>query len=395
MKVKDVFNSKIYPFSAGLRRIVQISKLRNRLTHGKGIFFSPLCFASQNIRPLRGQIYCFLALIIFLSISSPASSQEGKDSSGYTVAVLQFAPQDDSMKNAAQAIGSLVQVYLTAAPDIIPVERADIDKALEEVELNLSGNVNPDQAGKIGQITGAQILVAGRVFAVENQMFAVAKVISTETSRVFGSVVSDTLRGDQKKMAADLSAKVIEILNERRDVLLPKPVVADNWLRDMRDLLSGRELPSVSIRIGERSLSSDLPNPTASTVLQQLLLNLGATVIDPLSSTGRAEIELTGEAVSEFGMRKGNLVSSKARIELRAIETKSGKILAAASEPAVGVDLGAEYAGKKAIDTAAIAAAKKILPVLINCCSVKKSAQSEAAEPKKDLEKKAGTEKGK
>lgn len=331
------------------------------------------------MKAVKRVLLCAVLSIVLIEAVALAETK----SQGYTLAVLQFAPQDDSLKNQAAAISSLVQVSLTAAPDVIPVERADINNALEEVELNLSGNVNPDQAIKIGQLTGAQVIVVGRVFAVEGQLFAVAKVISTETSRVFGAVVNDTLRADINKMALTLSEKIMEILATKGDFMLPQVKGADTWVRDMKDLLTGRELPTVSVRVGERSMSSDIPAPSASTTIQSVLLELGASTIDPLNATSRAEIEFTGEAFSEFGLRKGNLVSSKGRIELRAVESSTGKVLAASSESAVAVDLGAEFSGKKAVEAATRQAMRKVLPVLINCCSKKLPANEGKTEPAK------------
>ena len=45
------------------------------------------------------------------------------------------------------------------------VEREDINKLLDEGELNLSGLANPAQVNQIGQLTGAKILVTGSVLA--------------------------------------------------------------------------------------------------------------------------------------------------------------------------------------------------------------------------------------
>ena len=61
-----------------------------------------------------------------------------------------------------------------------------MDKILSEQELGASGLVSADTAAKIGSLTGAQVLVTGRLFAVGNQYMVVAKIISTETSRVYG-----------------------------------------------------------------------------------------------------------------------------------------------------------------------------------------------------------------
>ena len=78
---------------------------------------------------------------------------------------------------------------LSAEPNLILVERAELDKALGEQELGLSGTVTPESAAKIGQLTGAKVLVTGRVFKTDTELFIVAKIIGTETSRVYGELV--------------------------------------------------------------------------------------------------------------------------------------------------------------------------------------------------------------
>ncbi len=74
------------------------------------------------------------------------------------------------------------------------MERADIEKILGEHELGLSGTVSADSAAKIGQLTGAKVLVTGRVFKAEGELFIVAKIIGTETSRVYGELVKTAIR---------------------------------------------------------------------------------------------------------------------------------------------------------------------------------------------------------
>ena len=44
------------------------------------------------------------------------------------------------------------------------VERAELEKILGEQELGLSGTVSADTAAKVGNLTGAKVLVTGRVF---------------------------------------------------------------------------------------------------------------------------------------------------------------------------------------------------------------------------------------
>ena len=53
--------------------------------------------------------------------------------------------------------------------------------------LTLTNLVKPEEATKVGQLTGAKIIATGSVVQVEKKLYLTAKVIGTETSRVVGA----------------------------------------------------------------------------------------------------------------------------------------------------------------------------------------------------------------
>jgi hypothetical protein len=63
----------------------------------------------------------------------------------------------------------------------------ELDKALGEQELGLSGAIAPAAAAKVGQLTGAKVLVTGRVMQAGSETLVVAKLIGTDTGRVFAA----------------------------------------------------------------------------------------------------------------------------------------------------------------------------------------------------------------
>ena len=75
---------------------------------------------------------------------------------------------------------------------------------------------------------------------------------------------------------------------------------------------------------------------------------------------------LTGEAFSEFGIRKGDLVSSKGSVELKAIHRQAGRVLLVSREVSVAVDIAPETAGKAALARSAAKLAEQLVPVLAN-----------------------------
>ena len=86
------------------------------------------------------------------------------------------------MRGVGTKVGDLLLARLATDPRIHLVDREDLLKLLEEQELSLSGLVRPDEAVRIGQLTGAKLIVTGSVFQVDQTLYLIAKVIGTETS---------------------------------------------------------------------------------------------------------------------------------------------------------------------------------------------------------------------
>ena len=72
-----------------------------------------------------------------------------------------------------------------------------------------------------------------------------------------------------------------------------------------------------------------------------------------------------GEAFSAYGLRKGNLISCKARIELKAHAKGTGKVLAADRQTSVAVDIAEQTAAKTALQNVAGEVAERLLPKLV------------------------------
>src|SRR6516225_2086390 len=125
-----------------------------------------------------------------------------------TVAVFDFQSTDESVRDLGPKVATLINANLSAEPQIITVERTELEKVLGEHELGLSGTVSPDSAAKVGQLTGAKVLVTGRVFKIDKETFIVAKIIGTETSRVFGEMVKGTAASAITDLSNDLAKKI-------------------------------------------------------------------------------------------------------------------------------------------------------------------------------------------
>src|SRR5690242_11806527 len=201
-----------------------------------------------------------------------------------TVAVFDFDSKDDAVRDLGPKVATLVNANLSADPNLIMVERADLEKALGEQELGLSGTVNSESAAKVGQLTGAKVLVTGRVFKADAQTIIVAKVIGTETSRVYGEMVQggpDTKITDlsaalAKKIAADVAAKA--------DTLTAKVKTREELIAKIKKTLADKKLPVVEVKIDEHHYGPYIIDPAAQTEFSVILEKCGFKLADENST---------------------------------------------------------------------------------------------------------------
>jgi hypothetical protein len=304
-------------------------------------------------------------LLVATSMNLVRAEQAATPATGYTVAILPFAADDDTFGELGADLQTLMTAQISGNPAVILVERAELDQALSEVELSISGTVDPTSAAEIGYITGAQILVTGRAFAVQKELVVAAKIIGVETTRVIGATSSMPLRGSVVQLSAELSDKVNSLLSERGSSLIAKKEKKEDVVARLLPQLAGRDLPSVSIDIPEVSLTQNVPDPAAQTEMEYILQRLGFRIIDVEASNELADVEVGGEAFSEFGLRKGNLVSTKARVEIKVIDRASSEVLLVDRETAVAVDLSPEIAGKNALARAGAVLAEHLVEAII------------------------------
>lgn len=244
------------------------------------------------------------------------------------------------------------------------------------------------QAAKVGQLAGAKILVVGRAFIIDEEMVIVAKVIATETGIVKAEVVKGALAEKLGTIADKISKRVHKVISEeglsmiaRADVVSP-----EDRLEFLKLKMKGKQLPKVSVSIVERHFGGVSIDPAAETEVIYYLKKAGFTVLsqkgDVLADWAKeyfknADVEipqkiekvdvlLIGEAFSEFALRRGNLVSCKARVELRAIDRRTGRILAIERGTSAAVDLSEQIAGKKALQEVAATIAYRIIPEMVD-----------------------------
>lgn len=281
-----------------------------------------------------------------------------------SAAVLNFQTSDAALASKGSETALLLSTYLSAAPNLMMVERQELDKALGEQELGMSGTVSPETAAQVGKLTGAKVLISGRLFGVGGKFFLVAKIMSTETSRVYGETVNFQDMGALDKAIEELAPKIQTLIEKRADTLLAKVEDPAARLDRLKKLVAGKKLPSVSVVIPEQHITRPVIDPAAQTEMLKVLQDIGFEIVDP--QTGKqADVAITGEAFSEAAGRRGNFISCRARVEIKAIKREGGKLLLADRQNDVSVDTAESVGSKVALQNAALKLVDRIIPKLI------------------------------
>jgi hypothetical protein len=281
-----------------------------------------------------------------------------------SVAIFDFQSTDESIKELGPKISTLLNAHLSTKENLILVERAELDKALGEQELGLSGTVSTDTAAKVGHLIGAKVLVTGKVLKIDKDLMLVAKVIGTETSRVYGETVKAPAAGAIDQIATQLAGKIFTTITTKTETLVAKVPAREDRVESIKASLKEAKRPSVSVKLPERHFGAPVIDPAAETELSMILQQSGFEIVDEKSAK-KADVEITGEAFSAYALRRGNLISCKARVEIKALSTADGKTLAVDREMSFAVDTTEQTAAKTALQNAAAELASRIAPKLI------------------------------
>ena len=317
---------------------------------------------------------------VMLIASAIAAAAEPSGAKGaparVTAAVLDFQVNLPGNKDLGSQIADILTARLSIEDSFDLVERAGMNKILDEQKLKLVGMVDQEQSAKVGKLVGAKLLIMGKAFAIDKKLMIVTKVVGVETGRLKGTLRQADLNKPLSEAIMHLSEDVSARITKSAATLLPKDSQLVDPLVALRKTLSTRKLPAIAIVIPEEHRRSrpapEVIDPAVETEIKKVLISCGITVVD----TGRndladwaknamkakdrpwppaldkADYVIVGEAFSEFALRTGDLVTCAARAEINVIDRKTGKIVHADRHTDRGVDLAEALAGKTALQKA-------------------------------------------
>jgi hypothetical protein len=312
---------------------------------------------------------CWISgLLLFALCPLVVQADDGKDKGkAIAAAVIKFHDRTDGSKGTADKVTDLLAAELVGSSVLTLVERDDMDGILKEHELSLSGAVGADDAIKIGQLTGARLLITGSVIDTGNDRYLVAKIISTETSRAQGASAKGKIADNLGDLVEKLSEEIADTVREKGATILPSAESRDDRLARVKKSLEDRPRPAVVVKVTESHTGAPKVDPAAQTELTLWCRELGLKTIDPVTGDEtEADFVISGEGLSEFVARRGNLVSVRGRLEVKVVNRKSGEIVAIDRQMVRLTDASEVIAGKESLQEAAAIIAERMLPKLVS-----------------------------
>ncbi len=314
-------------------------------------------------------VITLLTGLLLVATTGLAQKVEEKKKQGipkiYPTAIFEFAERGSGVKGYGSKVSDILFASLVVDPNLMLVDRTEMAKLLKEHELNMSGMVTPGQAVQVGQLTGARILVTGSIIEADKTLYIVAKMIGTETSRVLGESVKGKISDEIAPLVEELAGKVASMIKKQSRKLVAKEIKTEDRIAALKKTLGDAKRPSVMVTVEERHVGDVVIDPAIETELSMFCRDTGFDVIDTSATKAKADILIKGEGFSEFAMRRGNIVSVKARLEIKAIDRDTDEVIAIDRQTAVEVDLTEQIAGKKALQKAAADIAERMLPKLV------------------------------
>lgn len=186
-----------------------------------------------------------------------------------SLAVLDYDATLPGNDELGSQMAEILAARLSIESNLKLVERTELDKVIDEHRLALTGLVDDERAARVGRLVGAQMLVTGKAFVLDDDLLIVTKLIGVETGRVVGTIRKVDLGQAISEVAMRVADDVVQLVLDRADNLLPDDEPIPDPVADIRKLLGDAPPPSVAVVVTEdhrrrpeqpRTVIVDLPS---------------------------------------------------------------------------------------------------------------------------------------
>lgn len=287
-----------------------------------------------------------------------------------------------------ESMWTVIMAELESESGMVLVDRATFLERLDELAMSEMELTRANGAVRLGSLLGAQYFVNTRCANVNENTLATVQVVDVATSRTYSAY-----RMVEGQDLPDVAVAIAALTRETLARVSPADVPGRAAQRSTPELPSPADAPRprVAVHIEEEHVTPPalvaaaiIIDPAAEIEITKRLIEAEFPVVDLAFSAAlkREEGEpmaiaaglarekdldylIYGEAISELGDRVGAFRGVRARVEVKVVDVRSGRVVFSDSAYAGATDLAESIAGKKALQIAANEVADKLLPRLL------------------------------
>jgi len=149
----------------------------------------------MHTRKIVSFIFTFNSLLLLLT----TLTIEAKE---ITVAVADFTNSTGKFRydTLEKSVPEMLKTELSRFGGIVVVERSKLEAVLAEQALSQTGVIGVEDAQKVGQLVGAQYVIAGEITRIQSRLRLDAHIVQSQT----GKVVGEKVTGPNEKALEDM-----------------------------------------------------------------------------------------------------------------------------------------------------------------------------------------------
>jgi hypothetical protein len=248
----------------------------------------------------------------------------------------------------------LLAAYLGEYSHLRLVNRERLTSITEQLDGQGARETSIAKVRRAASLAGAEIAIWGQAARKDGQLILYAQIAGASGSDVFEGYVSGPLSGPLRPLCRDLARTVADLVTARGGDMVSGTGEDEDPLSLLCGRLAGRALPRLHVSVLETYGGIQRRTSAGGEELRRALQRCGFTIV---KSRSEAEVVMYGSATGGSSPRRGDLITSDVRVELRSVAQEAGRLLAVASTRRSAVDLFASLAGAKAFREAVVALA--------------------------------------
>lgn len=159
-----------------------------------------------------------LAALMVATVAAPSSAQQEDTRPG--VAIFEFdaagsvGPDAMDMENLGIGVQAMLLNELRQNGALRVVERRELNRILDEIELMEAGAVDASTAAEAGKLVGARFMVFGSITDLFGEVVLTARIVNVET----GELIRSTTARDQRERFYDVLMSAAAQITDELDL---------------------------------------------------------------------------------------------------------------------------------------------------------------------------------